>query len=106
MEARPLLILTGELDHHTAGQLREVIQGLNLSDDRTVFFDLNGLEYVDSGGFAVFFDLVRALAGGRLGIVAPRPSVSRLIHITGLDGRESVQMYADMDAARSSLSAS
>lgn len=80
--------VAGELDHSTAGPLRchldDLIEGQgNLS----VAVDLTDLTFIDSTGLSVLLEalkLARQL-GGDMILRRPRPPVSRVFEIVGLN---------------------
>lgn len=79
------LVLTGEIDAHTAPRLARLLTPLpGTSGDVTV--DLGGVDFVDSSGLGVLIDAHRRAAGeGRRFVLArPSPAVVRLLEISGL----------------------
>ncbi len=103
--AAPLLIVTGEIDHHTSRALRTAIEREVLGPDQVVLFDLNAVTFMDSGGLTVLLDLVRALERGWVGIIRPRPGIRRLLEISGLGAVRSVRIFGDLEEARRALPA-
>lgn len=99
----PLVILAGEIDHHSARALRKVIEGELSGPDEVVLFDLNAVTYMDSGGLALLFDVVRALEKGWVGVIQPRNGVRRLLDISGLGGIASVRIFTDREEVRRAL---
>lgn len=79
------LRLTGELDAHTAPQLAEAIERLDLS---RVVIDMAAVDFVDSSGLRV---LIRAHQsaderGRKIALANPSDAVTRLLEISGVDG--------------------
>ncbi|MHB8870102.1 MAG: STAS domain-containing protein [Thermoleophilia bacterium] len=99
----PLFVLTGEIDHYSARMLRKAIEGELSGPDQVVLFDLNAVTYVDSGGLALLFDVVRALEKGWVGVIEPRRGVRRLLDISGLGGLASVRIFTDREEVRRAL---
>ncbi|MFJ5832164.1 STAS domain-containing protein [Streptomyces sp. NPDC093089] len=82
-----LLTPVGELDHHTAELLRTPLgDALDAGRSRLVV-DCSGLEFCDSTGLNVLLGArLRAdAAGGGVHLVAMRPPVARVFHITGAE---------------------
>ena len=92
----PLIYLSGELDHHTAKTLREVIFQELTEDPRALLLEVSELSYMDSGGLSLMFETMTALRdGGWLGIVSPNVGVRRLAELTGLADRASFRVFPD-----------
>ena len=81
-----LVLLSGELDASTAGQLYEHLAELTRDGIVHVALDLSQLEFMDSTGLSVIIaEHKRTTAsGGELVIVAPQTQVARVFEITGL----------------------
>ncbi|HWD54305.1 MAG TPA: STAS domain-containing protein [Acidimicrobiales bacterium] len=81
-----LVILTGELDVSTAGQLYEELATLNREGAIHVALDLTALEFIDSTGISVVIaEHKRTMsAGGGLIILTPHRHVRRVFEVTGL----------------------
>jgi anti-anti-sigma factor len=103
----PLIYVKGELDHDTAGSLRDAIaQELN-DETKTLVLDFSDLSYMDSGGLSLMFDLVQRFRdSGWLGAVGANPGVSRLLEITGLVDHPGFRLFPDLPAVSAALSAS
>ncbi|MBB4987445.1 MULTISPECIES: STAS domain-containing protein [Streptomyces] len=82
-----LLTPVGELDHHTADLLRAPLDGALDEGRARLVVDCSGLEFCDSTGLNVLLGArLRAdAAGGGVHLVAMRPPVARVFHITGAD---------------------
>lgn len=85
-----VLVLTGELDPHTAPLLQEQIDAVRApagdTVPTTVVLELSGLTFIDSSGLRVVISAQKALdaAGGRLVLRRPSETARRLLEITGL----------------------
>lgn len=82
------LRLTGEIDHHRAGQLmRELEQQIDLESPGVLELDLGGVTFMDSSGIALVLKAHRMLAitGGKLRLVRVPPQPGRVLHCAGLD---------------------
>ncbi|MDT9682421.1 STAS domain-containing protein [Streptomyces sp. TRM76323] len=94
-----LLRVEGELDHHTAGQLREAFASVPFGTSRGVVVDLSGLEYCDSTGLTVLITAYHRAtsAGSTLSIVGLRPGLERVFRIAGID--QVISLYPTLDHA-------
>jgi anti-sigma B factor antagonist len=83
-----LVILTGELDVSTAGQLYEELAALTREGMIHVALDLRALEFIDSTGISVLIAEHKrtAAAGGELIILMPHRQVRRVFEVSGLMG--------------------
>jgi anti-sigma B factor antagonist len=78
----------GEIDAHTAPQLRERIHGLLARGDvRHLVIDLSGATFLDSSALGVMIGALKRMseAEGRLDIVLPTSPLRRIFEITALD---------------------
>ncbi len=92
-----LLRLTGEIDHHRAGQLMgQLEERLDLESPRVVELDLSGVTFMDSSGIALLLRLYRSLGltGGRLQVVKVPRQPAKVLKAAGL-GRLFSITYAD-----------
>ncbi|MFF0430565.1 STAS domain-containing protein [Streptomyces sp. NPDC004520] len=82
-----LLTPVGELDHHTAELLRTPLDAALDAGRARIVVDCSGLEFCDSTGLNVLLGarLRAQAAGGGVHLVAMRPAVARVFHITGAD---------------------
>ncbi|MGI6357301.1 MAG: anti-sigma F factor antagonist [Bacillota bacterium] len=79
--------LSGELDHHTAGRLRDMVeQELDREVATSVLLSLQGLTFMDSSGLGVILGRYRRLnqAGGRMAACCLTPQVLRIFELSGL----------------------
>ena len=85
-EGHALVLLSGELDASTAGQLYEELARLSRNDIVYVALNLAALEFIDSTGISVIIAEHKrtAAAGGELVIVAPHHNVRRVFEVAGL----------------------
>ncbi|MHC0433890.1 STAS domain-containing protein [Streptomyces sp. O3] len=77
----------GELDHHTAGLLRERLDACLDGGRARLVIDCSRLEFCDSTGLNVFLGarLKAEAAGGGVHLAAMSPVVARVFMITGAD---------------------
>lgn len=79
--------LSGELDHHTAEELREqvtdVIENRNV---RHIVLNLGQLTFMDSSGLGVILGRYKQIknVGGQMVVCAVSPTVKRLFDMSGL----------------------
>lgn len=82
-----IVSLEGELDIATTPALRERLLNVFRPGVRLLVIDLSGVSFCDVSALAVLVATQRR--AGRLGITvrlsAPRPQVTRLLRVTGLD---------------------
>lgn len=100
----PLIYLSGELDQHSAGDLREVIQQELAIESAGLLLECSELTYIDSRGLSVLFETVQALEDqGHMTIVGAQAGVYKLMEMTGLFDRPGVNVYADLASAATAL---
>ncbi|MEV4252339.1 STAS domain-containing protein [Spirillospora sp. NPDC049652] len=82
-----VLAVSGELDHHTAPDLTEVIMEMPFDAGTPVIMDLTELTYCDSTGITVLVTTYkRAQASGTpLVLVGLNADLTRVLEIVGLD---------------------
>lgn len=97
----PELVLTGEVDPHTAPELEAVLSRLVSNGHRTIRFDCAALGFIDSSGLRVLVDAHRRLdaAPGALILANISPTLRRLLEVTGLDDHFTVEADGDGDDA-------
>jgi anti-sigma B factor antagonist len=82
-----ILALVGEIDLYTAPRLQSELTSA-LSDGKPVqiVVDMSGVEFCDSTGMNVLLAAHRVATerGGQLALAAPRPSVRKILEVTGL----------------------
>nr|WP_216367074.1 anti-sigma F factor antagonist [Geobacillus sp. MR] len=79
--------LSGELDHHTAEELREKVT--DVLENRTVrhiVLNLGQLTFMDSSGLGVILGRYKQIknVGGQMVVCAVSPTVKRLFDMSGL----------------------
>ena len=85
---RVVVVVRGEVDAHTAPQLRAVLLASLDEGMRHVEIDASGLDFVDSTGVGVFVEVLKRLRGvdGALVIRSASTELRRLLTITDLLG--------------------
>ncbi|MFF5265160.1 STAS domain-containing protein [Actinomadura viridis] len=82
-----IVTATGELDLYTAPRLQAALAGLLRDQVDRVVVDMSGIDFCDSTGMNVLLAAMKRLKerGGGLKLAAPRPAVTRILQVTGLD---------------------
>jgi|1185.fasta_scaffold13197_3 anti-anti-sigma factor len=95
-----VLSVSGELDIATTAGLRTEIAQVLSTTTTPVIIDLSGVSFCDASGLALLVGARRRarLDGRTLVLAGPRPNVTKLLHITGLDRAFSV--HPTLAAAR------
>ena len=83
-ESHALVILTGELDVSTAGQLYEELATLNREGAIHVALDLTALEYIDSTGISVIIAEHKRTSSAGGGVDHPDAAPPRSAGVRGL----------------------
>ncbi|MCZ0984676.1 STAS domain-containing protein [Streptomyces diastatochromogenes] len=92
-----VLVMTGEVDHDSAGPLKEALEeGIGA---RRIIADCSGLRFCDSTGLNVLLKArLRMLHhGGRLDLAGLRPPVDRMFEITG--AHNVFRVFQDVETA-------
>lgn len=100
-EKRALLIhLTGELDHHTAGKIKEEADRMIRSTNAvSIIFDFTDLSFMDSSGIGMImgrYKKVRTL-GGRIVAYGVNAQIMRIMEMSGID--KIIKLTPDYDRA-------
>lgn len=82
-----LVSLEGELDHHTASDVRTYMDK-QLEDPtiKNIVLDIKGLNFMDSSGIGVLIGRYKVISkrGGRLGVVHISSHIDRIFEVSGL----------------------
>ncbi|MFG2991673.1 STAS domain-containing protein [Streptomyces sp. NPDC048257] len=83
----PVIELAGDLDHHSAVQVRGLLPELAVEEGQQLVIDLGGLTFCDSSGITVLIAARNhALAAhATIALAAVPERVSRIFRIVGLD---------------------
>lgn len=82
-----MIHLDGELDHHSAGKLREDIDAeLSKYGYSNCVLDMSGVSFMDSSGLGVILGRYRLITeqGGKLSLRNPNKSVDRILKMSGI----------------------
>ncbi|WP_333774020.1 STAS domain-containing protein [Streptomyces sp. IBSBF 3136] len=83
----PVIELAGDLDHHSAPQVRDALPGLDLHTGQQLIVDLGALTCCDSSGITVLIAARNhALqAGADIALAAVPDRVRRILRVVGLE---------------------
>lgn len=103
-ETGPVLEITGDLDHHTAPELRKAVDSLTVAAGQLVVLDLADLDFCDSSGISALLSARSAAVeqGGHIALAAVPANTSRILGIVGLDRVFAIHPDAATATARSS----
>ena len=80
-------LLTGEIDHHGAGKVRDTIDdSLRRTCPRMLVLDFGGVEFMDSSGIGIVLGRYRLMQdmGGKLALRNLPPHIRRLMQVAGI----------------------
>ena len=80
--------LCGEIDHHSAGALREEIDAaLYACTPKTLVLDFSEVSFMDSSGIGLIMGRYRILQplGGEIILQSPAPHISRILRLAGME---------------------
>ncbi len=82
-----VLSFSGEIDLHTAPEMKKTIYETLDQGARDIILDLGGLSFMDSSGLGVLVGTLKRVrsAGGSVSLVCCRDSVLKVLRLTGLD---------------------
>jgi anti-anti-sigma factor len=95
----PVLEISGDLDHTSAHELRELLTTLTLQPGRRLVLDLAGMDFCDSSGLTALLvarDRAQAAGAGIALAAVPAPAL-RILRIVGLD--QIFPLHPDADSA-------
>ena len=92
-----VVTVSGEVDLYTAPQLRDELVGALEGGARRLVIDMSRVEFCDSTGISVLLSAMKRSRDkdGALELVAPRPAVTKVLEVTGLD--EVFTIHQDLD---------
>ncbi len=80
--------LSGEIDHHSAKQMRQAIDDfVTQNSPKLLILDFGGISFMDSSGIGIVmgrFKLMKSLGGG-ISIENTSPHIARVMKLAGLD---------------------
>lgn len=98
-----LVDLEGEIDLHTAPELKAALLDVGSSPSARVVLDLSGVSFIDSTGIGALVGALKKTreAGGQLAFVGAKSRVQRVFQIAGL--WKALPFYDSRDAALAAL---
>lgn len=86
-ESGPVVVLSGEADWASAGQLSELMTAQLAGGVQRLMVDVSGLRFADSSSVRVLVLAGRTLKdrGGSLVLLRPQPAVARVLELMGAD---------------------
>jgi anti-anti-sigma factor len=86
-DAGPVVMLSGEADVTTLGQLEDVLNAQLAAGARTLTVDLSELRFADSATIGALVRAARTLkaGGGRLDLTNPQPALAQMLALLGVD---------------------
>ena len=88
-EDRLTAILNGDIDHHSAAEMRILIDGeLERTMPKTLLLDFAEVGFMDSSGIGLILGRMRKISawGGKAWILKPTALVRKILKISGLEG--------------------
>jgi anti-anti-sigma factor len=76
-----VLVLRGELDHVSAGEVRRAVETLASDGREEIVLDLSALSFMDAGGVKLLYGLRDRAAGAACSIVDGSPVAARLLEL-------------------------
>lgn len=87
-EGRLTARIVGDIDHHTAREIREKIDSeAFLYRPRVLLIDLSAVGFMDSSGIALILGRVEVMSAlsGAVQIIGATPPVKKLIRLSGIE---------------------
>jgi len=75
----------GEIDIANGDELRVMIDSCLGGGAEQLIVDLSGIRFMDSSGLNVLIGTARRLGSGSFAVVVSRPSIRKILSITGID---------------------
>lgn len=82
-----VVYLDGELDHHSAEEVREDIDSaIDSKNIKNLIFELSNMKFMDSSGIGVVIGRYKKIdnLGGKVGVVISNPHVDRIFQMAGI----------------------
>ncbi len=80
--------LHGEIDHHTAGEMRrEIDRAIDLHMPSSLTLDFSGITFMDSSGIGLVMGRYRNLAktGAQLRVAGTSPQIYKMMKLAGIE---------------------
>ncbi|MDA2811388.1 STAS domain-containing protein [Nocardiopsis sp. RSe5-2] len=93
-----VVTVRGEVDLYTAPQLHSALVDALDDGAHRLVVEMSGVEFCDSTGMNVLLSAMKRSReqGGDLVLAAPRPAVTKILEVTGLDGVFTVTDSTDL----------
>ncbi len=85
---RLIIFLSGEIDHHSAAEMRFFIDGeLERSTPQMIVFDFSEVDFMDSSGIGLVMGRLRVISGwgGKAAICNTKPAIRKMLRLAGLE---------------------
>ncbi|MFA6941920.1 MAG: anti-sigma F factor antagonist [Clostridiaceae bacterium] len=82
-----IVFLEGELDHHSAEQVRSKIDNkIQDNNEKNIILDFSKVSFMDSSGIGVVIGRYKMITakGGKLCVVNPASNVNKIFELSGL----------------------
>ncbi len=79
--------LDGELDHHTAEEIRQKVdKEIDKNNSKNIIFDLSNMNFMDSSGIGVVIGRYKKVSklGGQAAVVNVNSRIDRIFKMSGL----------------------
>lgn len=100
LDDKIIVTLQGELDHHSAEEVRTRVDDI-LDKDRykTLIFNFSGVNFMDSSGIGAVIGRYKkmSLRGGKVCLTNVTPTVKRIFELSGMF--KIISMYDNVDEA-------
>ena len=83
-----VVMMEGEIDHHTASGMRERIDSKFLMEPvKNMILDLSRVTFMDSAGIGLILGRMNRvkLIGGRMVLRKPRPEIKRILRVSKIE---------------------
>lgn len=100
IESNLIVNFIGELDHHTAEEIRNEIDKKYFEKGyKNIILNLNNLKFMDSSGIGLIMGRYKIVSqnGGRLSVTNVTPKVEKILKMSGI--MKIVSMYSDIKKA-------
>jgi anti-sigma B factor antagonist len=98
-----VLVVAGDLDHHTAPRMRAVLDGITMAEGDALVLDLTGLTFCDSTGVSILIAAHQRVHDARasLALAGLHDDIAHVFRIMGLD--RLFTSYASVEKAVAAL---
>ncbi len=93
-DKRITAVLEGEIDHHSAAQMRrEIDEAVGQSQPETLVLDFGGVTFMDSSGIGLVMGRYRLVHeyGGLVRVQNPPPHIRKVMKVAGLETIASIE---------------